>query len=131
MTPNSVFCIAFSRIQADQMVMRLKHEAFSIHDISVLSAVGPMVNALGDMAGGLLSQGVPMSKVRLYESRIKEGHTLLSVYAPSQHEMTSAMEIFSKAGGTDICTTEEPLQQYSPHTPQSAVLGSETRFRFA
>lgn len=50
MTQNSVFCLAFSSLQADQMVRRLKGEAFSIHDISVLYAIGPMVAALGDMA---------------------------------------------------------------------------------
>ena len=131
MTTNSVFCIAFSRIQADQMVIRLKSEAFSVHDISILSAIGPMVSALGDMAGGLLSQGVPMNKVRLYESRVKDGHTLVSVYAETQHKMSVAMEIFSKAGGTDICTTEEPLSQYHPATKPKLNESVEVRLRIA
>ena len=113
MTTNSVFCIAFSRIQADQMVIRLKSEAFSVHDISILSAIGPM------------------NKVRLYESRVKEGHTLFSVYAETQHKMSVAMEIFSKAGGTDICTTEEPMSQYHPATKPRIDESAEVRLRIA
>ena len=36
MSKKSVFCIATSRNQADQIVDRLKTESFSNHDISVL-----------------------------------------------------------------------------------------------
>lgn len=102
MNQNSVFCIAFSRLQADQMVQRLKGAAFSIQDISVLAAVGPMVAALGDMADGLHSQGVPLPKARLYQVRIKEGRILLAVQTGTADEITLAKEVLSKAGGNDI-----------------------------
>lgn len=114
MNQDSVFCIAFSRLQADQMVQRLKGAAFSIHDISMLFAAGPMVAVLGDMACGLLNQGIPVLKARIYEDRVKEGRTLVSVQTESDDEMTLAKEIFIHAGGSDICTTKEPMQEYSP-----------------
>lgn len=114
MTQNSVFCIAFSRLQADQMVQRLKREGFSTHDISVLFAAGLMVAILGGMARGLLCHGVPLLKARLYEDGVKEGRTLVSVQTGSDGEMTLAKEIFIHAGGSDICTTKEPLQEHRP-----------------
>jgi|GEM_PF-2186275 len=110
MTPNSVFCIAFSRIQADQMVKRLRGAAFSTQYISELSATGPIVAALGDMVTGLLKQGVPAHKARIYQVRVLEGRILISVQTWSDEEIFLAREILSKAGGNDICATKEPMQ---------------------
>ncbi len=131
MNQNSVFCIAFSRLQADQMVQRLKGAAFSIQGISVLSAVGPMAAALGDMVDGLCRLGVPLPKARLYQVRVKEGRILLAVQAGTADEITLAKEVLSKAGGNDICATSEPLPPYrSSFKPQTAQV-SEPRFSFA
>ncbi len=131
MNQNSVFCIAFSRLQADQMVQRLKAATFSIQDISVLSAVGPMAAALVDMADGLHRQGVPLSKAKLFQVRVKEGRILLAVQTRSADEITLAKDVLSKAGGNDICATSEPLPpcrtSFRPHTEQM----SEPSFSFA
>lgn len=118
MTQNSVFCIAFSLLQADQMVQSLKGEGFSSHDIFVLSAAGHMATAWSDMTRGLSSQGVPLHN----EGRVKEGRILISVQTGSHDEMTLVKEIFINAGGSDICSTEEPLQSnrqtITPHLTQ-------------
>ncbi|MFN0078002.1 MAG: hypothetical protein ACKVY0_16215 [Prosthecobacter sp.] len=131
MNQHSVFCIAYSRLQADQMVQRLKGAAFSIQDISVLAAVGPMVAALGDMADGLHNQGVPLPKARLYQVRVNEGRILLSVQAASDDEITLAKEILSKAGGNDICATCEPAPQRRLALAPLHARRSEARLSFA
>lgn len=131
MNQNSVFCIAFSRIQADQMVQRLKSAAFSAGDISVLFAVGPQAAVLGEVARVLFNQGVPLLKARLYESKIKSGGTLVSVQTASADEMKLAKEILSKAGGNDLCATNEPLQQYRQPVTPHATQNFESRLSMA
>jgi len=73
MKPQFVCCIAYSNLQSEQIVQRLKGEAFPGRAISMLSAVGPMIEMFGDIAQGLLNQGVPWVKALLYASRILEG----------------------------------------------------------
>ncbi len=131
MTRNSVFCIASSRSQTDQMVQRLKAAAFSIHDISVLFAAGPMIAALGDMAVGLLNQGVPWTEAKLYVDRVKEGNILVSVQTGSDVEMMQAKEVFTKAGGTNLCTTGEPTKRSRPPAVPHLVQSSEARLSIA
>ena len=113
------------------MVQRLKGAAFSVHDISVLFAAGPMVAALGDLTHGFLCQGVPLYKASLYEDRVKEGYTLVSVAIRDDDEMTYAKEIFTKAGGREISTSEEPVHLYRPTTTPHLAQPSEASLGFA
>lgn len=129
MKQDSVFCIAFSRLQADQMVQRLKSEAFSIRDISVLSGTGPMMAALGDLVVGLQNQGVPWAKARLYADRMKDGRYLVSVAAESDAAVALAKEVLIKAGGSDLCATYEPSQ--SCHSTTQETHPSESRRSYA
>ncbi len=131
MKQDSVFCIAFSRIQADQMVLRLKSRAFSIRDISVLSGTGPMMAAFGDIVGGLQNQGVPWAKARLYTDRMKDGRYLVSVVAESDDAVTLAKEVLSKAGGSDFCATYETSQPDSSTTTFQQEHRSESHLNFA
>jgi hypothetical protein len=129
MKQDTVFCIAYSRIQADQMVLRLKGAAFHSRDISVLCAVGPMVAALGDIVAGLHSQGLPWVKARLYDSRIKDGRILVAVQTGSDAAITQAMDILTKAGGADVCASRDPEEQYLPELrPQAAQPGGVLDF---
>lgn len=129
MKQDSVFCIAFSRLQADQMVQRLKSEAFSIRDISVLSGTGPMMAALGDIVGGLQNQGVSWAKARLYADRMKDGRILVSVVAENEGAVTLAKEVLIKAGGSDLCATYAPSQPYRSTTQETRP--SESRLSYA
>lgn len=126
MISHAVFCMAFSRLQADQMVQRLRAVAFPVPDISVLFATGPMIAVLGDLSQGLVSQGVPLQKARLYETSVKDGQTLVSVLAESKEKEALAQEILSKAGGNDICVTGEPSSQHCPaFTPHLVQMSND------
>ena len=169
MSKNSVFCIAASRIQAEQIVEHLRTESFSNDDISVLFpdkgttrdfahekntkapegavagastggviggalgwiagigalaipgvgpfiAAGPIMAALsgvvigaavGGIAGGLIGLGIPEIEAKRYEGKVKAGNLLISVHTEDSAEITRAKDIFSSAGGQDICTTGE------------------------
>lgn len=131
MNQNSVFCIAFSHLQADQMVQRLKGAAFSTQDISVIAAVGPLVAELGDLARSFISLGVPWPKARSYEGRIKEGRILVAVQTGRDEDAALAKEIFSKAGGSDICTTHEISEQYNPVSKLQLVSRSTASLSYA
>lgn len=110
MKPQFVCCIAYSNLQSEQIVQRLKGEAFPGRAISMLSAVGPMIEMFGDIAQGLLNQGVPWVKALLYASRILEGRILVSVQVECQEDIEQAREIFRKAGADDICVSREAAQ---------------------
>jgi hypothetical protein len=169
MSKKSVFCIATSRLQADQIVDQLKSAEFSNNDISVLFpdkgttrdfahekntkapegavtgastggviggalgwiagigslaipgagpfiAAGPIIAALsgaavgaaaGGIAGGLIGLGIPEIEAKRYEGKINKGNLLISVHAENSEDITSAKDIFAKAGAQDICTTDE------------------------
>ena len=131
MKPDSVFCIAYSRLQADQMVQRLKGEAFSIHDISVLAATGPVMAALGDVVSGLQSQGVNWAKARLYESRLREGRILVSVQARGAEAIKLAKEILVKAGGNDISTSRDADEPFLQKPKSQTVRANDAQLSFA
>ena len=121
MKQDTVFCIAYSRIQDDQMVLRLKGVAFHSRYISVFSAVGPMVDALCDIAASLHSLGLPWAKARLYDTRIKDGRILVAVQTSSDATITQATDILTKAGGADVCASRDPEERHLPELrPQPA-----------
>lgn len=121
MIKPAVFCIAFSRLQADQMIQRLRAAALPVQDISILFASGPMIAALGDLTQGFMNQGVPLYKARLYEVSIREGHSLVSVLAESESKKALAQEIFSRTGGNDIWITGESSTSYEPSSTSQLV----------
>lgn len=112
MVHHSVFCLALTSLQAEQMVQKLKREAFLMQYISVVSAIGPLVTTLGDLTRGLFNLGVPLLQARLYESQIKEGCTLVSVQTQTNAEITLAKDVLRRAEGTEICATYEPMSLY-------------------
>ena len=129
MKQDTVFCIAYSRIQADQMVLRLKGAAFLSRDISVVSAVGPIVAVLGDLVASLHHQGLSWVKAKLYETRIKDGRILVAVRASSDAAITQAMDVLTKAGGADVCASRDPEEQYLPELrPQPMQTGGVLNF---
>ena len=80
-----------------------------IPGVDPLIAAGPIADALsgstvGGIAGGLIDFGVPDAEAGRYASRIKEGHSLISVHVENPDKCDRAREIFSAAGAEDICT---------------------------
>jgi hypothetical protein len=189
MSKKSVFCIATSRNQADQIVDQLKSANFSNNDISVLFpdkgttrdfahekntkapegavagastggviggalgwiagigalaipgvgpfiAAGPIMAALsglavgaavGGIAGGLIGLGIPEIEAKRYEGKVKAGNLLISVHTEDSAEITRAKDIFSGAGGQDICTTgEASTPKDSKAVPRKAHSGEDS-----
>lgn len=78
-------------------------------------AAGPIVTSLsaatagateGRIAGGLTGLGVPESKARHFEDRIRLGNLLISVHTESPAEAMQAKFIFTRARAQDICFVE-------------------------
>ena len=90
--------------------------ALAIPGVGPFIAAGPIVAALsgaavgagaGGIAGGLIGLGIPEIEAKRYEGKVKAGNLLLSVHTEDSAEITRAKDIFTKAGGQDICTTGE------------------------
>lgn len=89
--------------------------ALAVPGVGAFIAAGPMVASLrgdgagataGRIAGGLTGLGVPESKARHYEDRIRLGNILISVHTESPAEAMQAKFIFTRARAQDICFTE-------------------------
>jgi len=90
--------------------------ALTIPGAGPFVAAGPIIFALsgavvggagGGLAGALIAMGVSEFEAGRYESKIKEGNILISVYAENPDEINRAKAIFREAGAQDICTTGE------------------------
>jgi hypothetical protein len=90
--------------------------ALAIPGVGPFIAAGPIIAALsgaaigaaaGGIAGGLVGLGIPEIEAKRYEGKIKEGNILISVHTENSEEITTAEDIFTKAGAQDICTTGE------------------------
>ena len=89
--------------------------ALAVPGIGAFIAAGPIVASLrgvgdgvtaGRIAGGLTGLGVPGSKARHYEDRIRLGNILISVHTESPAEAMQAKFIFTRARAQDICLDE-------------------------
>ena len=89
--------------------------ALAVPGIGAFIAAGPIVASLrgigdgvtaGRIAGGLTGLGVPESKARHYEDRIRLGNILISVHTESPAEAMQAKFIFTRARAQDICLDE-------------------------
>ena len=89
--------------------------ALAMPGIGAFIAAGPIVASLsgaaagataGRIAGGLTGLGVPESKARHYEDRVRLGNILISVHTESPSEAMQAKFIFTRARAQDICFTE-------------------------
>lgn len=114
MAAHSVFSIAFWRLQADQMMQRLRAAAFPAHDISVLFVSEPTIAALSDLTLGLVAQWVPLLKARFYESSIRERNLLVAVLAESAEKTTLAQQSFNRTSGDDFCNAGDVTTLHRP-----------------
>ncbi|HEX9783941.1 MAG TPA: hypothetical protein VGA56_14565 [Opitutaceae bacterium] len=73
------------------------------------------------IAGGLIDFGVPDTEARLYEGRIKDGRSLISVHTENPDKCDRAREIFSAAGAEDICTM---MNVSTPNLPLRSGYGN-------
>lgn len=90
--------------------------ALAIPGIGPFVAAGPILAALsgaaigaavGGIAGGLIGLGIPEIEAKRYEGKVKAGNILLSVHTENSKEAARVVEICTRNGAEDICTTGE------------------------
>jgi len=79
-------------------------------------AAGPIMGALaglgvggtvGGFVGALAGMGIPEYEAKRYESRIKDGGTLLSVHCDTSDEISRAKDLLKRTGAEDVSSTSE------------------------
>jgi hypothetical protein len=89
--------------------------ALALPGVGAFIAAGPIVTSLsaaaagateGRIAGGLTGLGVPESKAKHFEDRIRLGNLLISIHTESPAEAMQAKFIFTRARAQDICFVE-------------------------
>jgi hypothetical protein len=137
MSKSSVFCIAKSASQAEQIVEDLQSSGFDTSEISVLmpdtggkhdfghvkATKAPEGATTGATAGGVIGLGIPEIEAKRYEQKLRAGNYLVAVDARDSDEVDRAKEIFKNVGAEDIATSS------LSKTPRSAASTrvSETR----
>jgi hypothetical protein len=85
--------------------------ALAIPGIGPLLGLGPILAAIsgamtgatfGGIAGVLVTMGVPESRAKHYEGRLRDGHILLSVHSESAETLAKAAKIFNDSNATDV-----------------------------
>jgi uncharacterized membrane protein len=88
--------------------------SLAIPGVGPFIAAGPIMAALsggavggvvGGILGSLVGLGIPEVEAKQYESKIKAGHTLISVHTESEDKIKRAREIFKEAGAEHVSET--------------------------
>lgn len=88
----------------------------AIPGVGPFLAAGPLLATLGGMglggsvgglAGGLIGLGIPEYEAKQYESRLGEGHILISVHCDTTDDIERARNILTAAGASDIAVSQE------------------------
>jgi hypothetical protein len=87
--------------------------ALAIPGVGPLLGLGPILALIsgamtgatfGGIAGVLVTAGVPESRAKHYEGKLRDGQILLSVHSESKESLAKASKIFNDAGAEDIST---------------------------
>lgn len=90
--------------------------ALAIPGIGPILAIGPIFTALsgaavgaafGGLTGAMVGLGVPEIEARRYESRLASGSVFIAVHTEDAGERQRVLEIFDRAGVSDIAQTGE------------------------
>lgn len=110
MSKESVFCIATTRVQAEEIVDSLKNSGFSPNDISVLF---PDKETNRDFANEKSTKAPEGAASEAGLGGVLVGalgwlvDILISVHTENSDEIKLAKEIFTQANAQDICVTGE------------------------
>lgn len=109
--------------------------ALAVPGVGAFIAAGPIVASLSDaatgatpgrIAGGLTGLGVPQTKAKNYEDRIRLGNILISIHSESPADAMQAKFIFTRARAQDICFVEPAFPTGAPgmtnRVPQQPAL---------
>jgi len=90
--------------------------ALAIPGLGPFIAAGPIMAALsgaavgsavGGLTGALVGMGIPEYEAKLYEGKLREGNTLISVHTEDREERKLAKDIFERCGAQDVSTSAE------------------------
>lgn len=90
--------------------------AIAIPGVGPFIAAGPILATLsgaavgatvGGIAGGLVGLGMPEYEAKQYETKVKEGNTLISVHTQNSDEADRIKDLFKDAGATDVSSMGE------------------------
>ena len=90
--------------------------SLAIPGVGPFVAAGPIMAALsgvaagtvtGGLIGSLVGLGIPEMEAKHYESKLKEGHALVSVHADTDEELKKAKDIFKDCGGVEISESRD------------------------
>lgn len=88
--------------------------SLAIPGVGPFIAAGPIMAALGGGAvggvlggvlGSLVGLGIPEVEAKQYESKLKAGHTLISVHTETDERIKQARAIFKECGADDVSET--------------------------
>lgn len=88
----------------------------AIPGVGPFIAAGPIMAALsgaaagaavGGLIGTLVGLGLPEIEAKRYESKLKEGHVLVSVHTEDETRRAKARDIFKRSNAEDISETHE------------------------
>lgn len=91
--------------------------ALAIPGVGPILAIGPIFTALsgaavgaafGGLTGAMVGLGVPEIDARRYETRLASGSVFIAVHTEDAGERQRVLEIFDRAGVSDISQTGEP-----------------------
>jgi len=90
--------------------------ALAIPGLGPFIAAGPIMGALaglgvggtvGGFVGALAGMGIPEYEAKRYESRIKDGGTLLSVHCDTSDQIDRAKDLLKRTGAEDVSSAGE------------------------
>lgn len=88
----------------------------AIPGVGPFIAAGPLLAALsgvalgatvGGIAGTIVGYGIPEYEAKAYESRVREGKTLISVHTSDMKQQDAAKQIFKDAAAEDVGVAPE------------------------
>jgi hypothetical protein len=91
--------------------------SLAIPGVGPFIAAGPIMAALsgaavgaavGGIAGALIGMGIPEFEAKHYESKLKQGHVLISIHADDDAKANQAKQLLIAASAEDVATSGEP-----------------------
>jgi hypothetical protein len=107
--------------------------ALAIPGFGPFLAAGPVMAALagaaggaaiGGVAGALIGMGIPEIEAKRYAGKLKNGNIWLSVHAYDHDAVMVAEGVLTKAGASDVCSTD--LAVVPPHEAGPTVVSIES-----
>lgn len=90
--------------------------ALAVPGVGPLIAAGPIMaglaglgvgGAVGGIVGALVGMGIPEYVAKRYESRVKNGGTLMSIHCDTSDQVSRAKDLLKSTGATDVASTGE------------------------